>query len=201
MKIEWEVNPFETRVLLDEQDRKYLRQNIRLEAALSAINYRDLRDRAKTPEDAEMYAKYIKGYDDTAFDEDDVSASIDKDVIMYEEELQSSHVGDCICFACSCMKCRAEGFLGIDTISGLGKHEGSKIDACFTDTSTRPWSRRERTAAEVIAELSKPISREKNEHWKNSTQEVWDACIPRWEQEQKRALVWYEKYAKEHGFI
>lgn len=201
MHIEWQLNPFETKVFLDERDRKYLRQAIRLEAALSAMSYRDLRDRAKTPEEAERYAKYIKGYDDVAFDEDDVSARIDKEVTMYEEELQSCHCGDCICFACTCTKCYAESLLGISTISGLGTHEASKIDACFTNTATRPWSRLERTAAEVIEELSKPTPREKNEHWKNSTQEQWDACIPRWEAERERALAWYKRYAEEHGFL
>lgn len=199
MKIEWDVDPLSTRVFIDEQDRKYMRQNIRLQAALSAINYRDLRDRAKTTEDAEMYAKYIKRYDDIAFDEDDVSAHIDEEVVMYEEELQSCHVGDCICFCCSCMKCRAEGYLGINTIEGLGQHEGSKIDDCFTDTSTKPWKRIKRTSDEVIALLSKPTPREKNEHWKNSTQEAWDACIPRWEKEREYALKWYQNYIEEHG--
>lgn len=201
MKIEWEVNPFETRVLLDDADRKALRLAIRLEAALSAISHRDLRDRAKTPEDAEMYAKYIKGYDDTAFDEDDVSADTDKEVIMYEEELQGPHVGDCICFACSCYKCRAESYLGIDTIAGLSQHAASKIDSCFTNTTTKPWSRKTLTAAETIAELSKPISRTKNEHWANQPQEAWDACIPRWEAERNQALRWYQTYAEEHGFL
>lgn len=199
MRIEWNIDPLSTKVFLDSGDRKYMRQNIRLEAALSAINYRDLRDRAKTPEDAEMYAKYIKGYDDIAFDEDDVSARTYEEVAMYEEELLSSHVGDCICFACSCYKCRAEGYLDINTIEGLGQHEGSKIDACFTDTSSKPWKRVERTSAEVIALLSEPISRVKNEHWKNEPQEAWDACIPRWEKERKYALMWYQNYIEEHG--
>ncbi len=199
MKIEWKVNPLETRVTLDDADRKALRLAIRLEAALSAINYRDLRDSAKTPEDAERYAKYIKSYDDTARDKD--AAKLDDRVAMYEEELQSSHVGDCICFACSCMKCHAEDYLGISTIPGLGQHEGSKIDSCFTDTTTKPWSRKTLTAAETIALLSKPISREKNEHWKNQPQEAWDACIPRWETERERALRWYQTYAQEHGFL
>ena len=201
MKIEWKVNPFETRVLLDDADRKALRLAIRLEAALSAISHRDLRDRAKTSEDAKRYAKYIKDYDDTAFDEDRVSAKIDEEVSMYEEELQGPHVGDCICFACSCYKCRAESYLGIDTIAGLSQHAASKIDACFTDTTTKPWSHKTITAAETIAELSKTITSEKNEYWKNEPQEAWDACITRWETERERALRWYQTYAEEHGFL
>lgn len=201
MRIEWQVNPLETRVFLDDADRKALRLAIRLDAALDAISYRDLRDRAKTPEDAERYARYVKDYDDVAFDEDGTSAETDTDVEMYEADLLGGHCGDCICFACTCTKCMAESYLGIDTIKGLGKHEAAKIDARFTNTSTRPWSRLERTAAEVIEELSKPTPREKNEHWKNSTQEQWDACIPRWEAERARALAWYKRYAEEHGFL
>ena len=201
MRIEWQLNPLTTKVLLDDSDRKALRLAIRLEAALNAISYRDLRDRAKTPEEAERYAKYLKEYDDTAFDEDSVSAGTDIDVAAYEADLQGDHVGDCICFACTCTKCMAESYLGIDTIRGLGKHEAAKIDACFTDASTKPWSRRDCTAAQVIEELSKPTPREKNEHWKNASQEQWDACIPRWEAERERALAWYKRYAEEHGFL
>ena len=70
----------------------------------------------------------------------------------------------------------------------------------FRSTSTKPWSRIEKTAAQVIAELSKPISHEKNEHWKDHSQESWDACIPRWERERENALKWYQNYVKEHGF-
>jgi hypothetical protein len=199
MKFEWNVNPLETAVFLDDADRKYLRLAIRMEAALSAISHRDLRDDAKTPEDAERYAKYLKDYDDVAFDEDEVSADIDKRVEMFEAELQGPHVGDCICFACTCTKCWAESLLDIDTIAGLGKHEASKIDSCFTDTSTATWSRKTLTSAEVIEELSKPVSRTKNEHWKNASQQSWDACIPRWEAERARALTWYKAYIKEHS--
>ncbi len=199
MKFEWSVNPLETVVFLDDADRKLLRVAIRLDAAINAITCRDLRDRAKTPEDAERYAKYLKGYDDVAFDEEEVSAETDKSVGMFEAELQGSHVGDCICFACTCTKCWAESLLGISTIAGLGKHEASKIDNCFTDTSTTTWSRKTLTSAEVIEELSKPVSRTKNEHWKNSPQEMWDACIPRWESERATALQWYKRYIEEHN--
>lgn len=197
MRFEWNVNPLETAVFLDDADRKLLRMAIRLDAAIDAISYRDLRDSAKTPEDAERYSRYLKNYDNVAFDE--VPEDIDEQVVMYESELQGSHVGDCICFACSCMKCRAESLLDIDTIAGLSTHEASKIDSCFTDTSTTTWSRKTLTSAEVIEELSKPVSRTKNEHWKNSTQEMWDACIPRWETERARALNWYRQYIEEHN--
>jgi hypothetical protein len=199
MRFEWNVNPLETSIFLDDSDRKYLRLAIRIEAALSAISHRDLRDRAKTPEGAERYAKYIKNYDDVAFDEDEVSADIDKRVEMFEAELQGPHVGDCICFACTCTKCWAESLLDIDTIAGLSKHEASKIDSCFTDTTTKPWSRKTLTADQVIAELSTPINREKNEHWKNSSQEEYERHIPRWEAEREQALQWYKAYIKEHS--
>lgn len=199
MRFEWNVNPLETAIFLDEADRKHLRLAIRLEAALAAISYRELRDGAKTPEDAERYSSYLKHYDDVAFDEDEVSADIDKRVEMFEAELQGPHVGDCICFACTCTKCWAESLLGISTIVGLGKHEASKIDSCFTDASTATWSRKTVTSAEVIEELSKPVSRTKNEHWKNASQQSWDACIPRWEAERAQALCWYKRYVEEHN--
>lgn len=200
MKFEWNVNPLATKVFLDDADRKYLRLAIRFDAAQDSISYRDLRDTAKTPEDAERYAKYIKGYDDITYDEDHVSAKIDESVAMYEEELLSSHCGDCVCFCCSCIKCHAESYLGIDTIKGLGQHPASKLESCFTDTSTKPWSYVERTAEDVINILSTPMKREKNEHWKNHTQEEYEKHIPRWEADRERALIWYKKYVEEHGF-
>ena len=197
MRFEWNVNPLDTAVFLDDADRKYLRLAIRLDAAIESISYRDLRDNAKTPEDAERHSRYIKNYDNVAFDE--VPEDIDKRVEMFEAELQGPHVGDCICFACTCTKCWAENLLGIDTIAGLGKHEASKIDSCFTDTSTTPWSSKTLTSAEVIEELSKPVPRTKNEHWKNASQEQWDSCIPRWEKERAKALAWYRSYIEEHN--
>lgn len=205
MKFEYGINPLQTKVFLDDADRKLLRMAIRLDAALDAISYRDLRDKAAKPEDAERYASYIKkyddiAYDDIAYDEDAVSEEIDKQVAMYEEELKSGHCGDCICFACSCMKCWAEGLLGIDTLKGLGQHEAHNIDQCFIDTTKEPWSYVERTVDEVVALLSIPTSPIKNEHWKNSSQEDWDKHLPRWESERKRALEWYKNYIKEHGF-
>ena len=153
MKIEWNVNPLETKVFLDDPDRKYLRLAIRLEAALAAlgaISYTRLLEEKEKPEDIERYKKYVNEYTDIAYDEDHKSEEIDEKIKMYEEELQIGHMGDCVCFACSCMKCWAESLLGIDTIKGLGQHEGNKIDMCFVDTSTKPWSRIEKTAAQVI---------------------------------------------------
>ena len=200
MKIEWAINPLETKVFLDEADRKYLRQAIRLEAALNAISYRDIRDKKTDPKDIERYSIYVKQYDDIAHDEDEVSARIDERVADYEAELQSGHLGDCVCFACTCSKCWAEHLLDIDTIAGLGSHEAHNIDMCFTDTSTKPWSRAERTAAEALEELAKPHSRVKPEDWKNHTQEEYESHIPRWEEERERAFKWYQNYVKEHGF-
>jgi len=197
MKIEYTINPLETRVLLDDADRKYLRLAIRLEAALDAISYRDIRDKKTSPEDVERYTGYLKHYDDKAYDEH--PEKLDAEVADYEAELQSGHLGDCVCFACTCAKCMAESLLGIDTIAGLGKHEAHNIEMCFTDTSTRPWSRLDKTAAEVIDILSTPMKREKNEHWKNYSQEEYESHIPRWEAERERALAWYKHYVQERN--
>lgn len=200
MKFEYAINPMETKVFLDDADRKYLRLAIRLEAALDAISYTRLLEKLEKPEDIERYRGYVKGYMDTAYDEDHVSAKIDEQVKMYEEELLSGHMGDCVCFACSCMKCWAEGLMGINTIKGLGQHEAHKIDMCFTDTSGEKWKRRDATAAQVLEDLAKPIRREKPDSWENHTQEQYESHIPRWERERENALKWYQNYVKEHGF-
>ena len=201
MKIEWNQNPLETKVFLDDSDRKYLRLAIQFEAATSAISYRDLANKKETPEDIERYKKYVDYYDRIVFLENaEHEAELDEEVKNYEEDLQGYHIGDCTCFPATCSKCWAESLLGIDTIAGLGKHEGSAIDSCYWNTTSKPWSRVEKTIDEVIKELSKPMKREKNEAWKNQTQEEYEKHIPRWEAEHKRAREWLKKYKQEHGF-
>lgn len=199
MKIEWNQNPLDTKIFLDENDRHHLKVAIQLDAAQSAISYRDLRDKQTTEEDKARYNGYIPYYDNLAYDEDEIK--LDKEVANYEEELQSGHIGDCTCFPASCSKCRAESLLGIDTIKGLGKHEASNIDSHFWDSSTKPYTRKSLTINELLAKLEIPYSWEtRNPVWDKYPREQYESHIPRWEEERKNAITWVKKYKEEHGF-
>lgn len=117
-----------------------------------------------------------------------------EDVQMYVADLQYSHGGDCVCWPCTCSKCRAESFLGIDTIKGLGKHEGRKIMSAFGNND-------DRSIDEALEVLKTPYDYEKrHSSWEKYTREEYERHIPRWEVEKKRAIAWLEKYKEEHGF-
>jgi len=45
--------------------------------------------------------------------------------------LRDAHIGDCTCVPCSCLKCHAEGYLGIDTIPGLANYLAYKVNVAF----------------------------------------------------------------------
>jgi hypothetical protein len=106
MKITWTENPLETRVELDEADKKLLF--------------------------AKLKAEYLEDLIFSAHFELKSEKAVDELVADYTQELLSKHIGDCTCVPCSCTKCRAESLLEIDTIRGLGKHSSYKIDSAFS---------------------------------------------------------------------
>lgn len=197
MKIIYNENPLRTVVELDEHDRQIFWFKLKVEELqnklfdahfhLAEDKYFDL-ERARQATDPEKYLQ----------EDNQEKVAVDKRVDMlfetYVEELQSIHSGDCTCVPCSCMKCHAEGVLGIDTLKPFpGKHELAKIDSAFS---------KDRTLVEAIAYLKDhKISREKPESWKHTSQEAYESYIPRWEQEQVRAYEYLNNYAKEHGFV
>ena len=129
MKITYNKNPLFTTVELDENEKKELWYKIKIQEMEEILfsahfyleeKYFDLK-RAKDDLDPDYYCN----------EEDNKKSKLDERCDMLLEtflsELQSNHIGDCTCVACSCMKCHAEGLLGIDTIKGLGKHTAHKI--------------------------------------------------------------------------
>ncbi len=112
----------------------------------------------------------------------------------YEAALRDTHDGDCLCIPSSCLKCQAEGYLGINTTPGLGKHLASKINFAFGEAFS---SDRERTLDEAIAVLSHYNPEPTSPMW-DGRHDLWDACLPRWMEEAGRALAWLVGYRTLH---
>ena len=136
---------------------------------------------------------------DPAYWCDDAESKLDKRVNEllehYLEELKGSHIGDCTCFAMSCSKCHAESKLGIDTIKGLGKHPGHKIQSAFSYKEGGVW--KERSLDEALALLRDydptPTSSAGWEKVGGFTQ-----YVPRWKEEAAFAYKWLLAYRNEH---
>ena len=105
---------------------------------------------------------------------------------FFEGELKSIHRGDCICIACSCHKCHAEGLLGFSTLNGLGKHSANKIQTLF---EKNPDLTAERCLEELLAYVP-------HADW-----DSWEQHAARWKQEADQAAVWLEKYIDQRKLV
>ena len=194
MKINYHKNPLYTTIDLEENEKKELWYKIKvaeIEELLSSAafsleegQYFDL-ERARKAVETEYY-----------WPEDDGKSSLDKrcDKLLehYLQELQSYHVGDCTCVACSCSKCHAESLLGINTMPGIGKHSAYKVSGAFGKDNHK-------TIDEAIESLSKfEIDPEKynTESWKKLG--GYEQYVPRWKAEQEHAHAWLIQYKNEH---
>jgi len=194
MRIIWSPNPLATVVELDDHDRQIIRLRLeinRLKESMGQAHF-DLE-----PEMREWHNKNVKERTleeaVTAalvhLDVERVEERLDKDVVDYANELSAKHSGDCTCVPCSCLKCHAETLMGIDTIAGLGKHEASYIDGAFESG---------RTLDQALDHL-KDYRPTKSKGWEKFSDEEFQAHIPRWVEEAKRAHAWLEKYRVEHS--
>lgn len=103
-----------------------------------------------------------------------------------EDALRDIHVGDCTCDPCSCLKCHAEAYLGIDTTPGLNKWLGHKIADAF---DTKP----ERTLDEAIAVLANYAPAPSFPMWEDKM-DLWNSCLPSWREEARQAHDWLIRY-------
>lgn len=191
MKITYNKNPLWTTVELDENEKKELWYKIKIkemEELLfeASFNLRDGKhynlEQARKAVDPEYYMT-------EEGDENKIDKRCDEMLNYYLSELQSNHVGDCTCVACSCLKCHAEELIGIDTTKGLGKHSAYKIQSAF-------GIKNERTIDEAL-EYLKQYNPTKGAGWENFSQEDFDKYIPRWKTEANAAYEWLLNYKKE----
>jgi hypothetical protein len=195
MKINYNKNPLYTTITLDENEKQELWYKIKIaemEDLLSDASFALQEgksfnlDRARNQVDMNYYLA------DNDHDKSQLDERCDTLLDYYITALQSYHVGDCTCVPCSCEKCHAESLLGIDTISGIGKHSLYKINEAFGKDN-------EKTIDEVIASLS---TYQINPN--SFINVVWEKLggyeqyIPRWKNEAKVAHDWLVKYKNEH---
>lgn len=185
MIIHYQPNPLNTIVELDDLDLEKLRLKITIEELKERIYGAHFRlepgDRFD-PKEA-MKELNVDGLEDEPF-----KARVNEQIEWCISELKDSHCGDCTCIPCSCMKCRAEYFLGIDTIPHLGKHQASAINGAFSN---------DRTIDEAIAYLHehKPV---RDGAWLKFPPEDFDRHVPLWMAEGKQAAKWLEDYRLKH---
>lgn len=189
MKITWNENPLDTKIELDDVDRKLLRARLQVESykeLLFDIEY------ALKGEDGPYKSMVLQERVQDALDriaeyEKSTNASIEEAAIDYEKELQGTHVGDCTCVPCSCSKCFAEEILEINTIAGLGKHSAYKVDSAV---------RKSGSISGAIEQLQNydPAYDPKS----NFDKATWDLHVPRWKKEAEHALNWLIAYREEH---
>lgn len=107
----------------------------------------------------------------------------------YERSLCDVHVGDCTCVPCSCLKCWAEYYLGIDTIRGLNKYMAHQIENAFSGSPGR-------TIDEAIAALADYNPKPSSPMW-DGRRETWEAWLPKWRDDARQAHEWLVEYRAE----
>lgn len=124
MEIKYNINPLATQIILNDRDMLLLRTRIALFQATEAYN--DVIDGT-----VDIDTSKPEYRSDECFLE---SPQVDEIIGTYVEELVGVHSGDCTCVPASCMKCAAETLLGINTLSGLTKHQAHAIESAFVNT-------------------------------------------------------------------
>jgi hypothetical protein len=211
MKILWAPNPLATVVELDEVEKRLLWHQLKI---------KNLEERMFTahfdldPIDREWHNKHvgersleaavaaaIAALDVAYIDGDEkrrdksYAEEIDKTLGDAVAALAGAHCGDCTCVPCGCSKCFAEGAIGIDTLAGLGKHEAHAIAGVFRPAPGEPTAKTISEALEMLRDHH-PV---KGRGWEKCTDEAFQAHVPRWIEEAKRAHTWLEAYRKEHS--
>lgn len=177
MKIIFNQNPLKSIVELTQFEKKELWYKVMVERVtelLFSVNFH-LSDHYFDLE----RAKHLSNPDYYISDEgkSELEKSVDQLAEGYIDELSKQHCGDCICVACSCMKCHAEGLLGINTIKGLGKHEANHIVKAFNDG-------RGIDQALIYLKNYNPSA-----DW-----DGWEKHAERWKKESERAYKWLTNY-------
>lgn len=190
MKINWQPNPFYTKIEIDERDKErvvlYL-QNEQYSELLCGLHM-EMNGSFNRPAltDIEEIKKEVDKWGDIC------NMTVDsEEVTTFLSYIDTTHMGDCTCVPCSCIRCHVEEALGISTIQGLGKHSARKIEGAFGKDGNK-------TIDEAIASLEKRPDYIKSDTWPDSV--GWDVHIPRWEKEREAALKWLKQYKETHNF-
>ena len=189
MILHWNENPLKTIIELDNRDKRMILKSLQAEKYLEILSNLDFTlDRKIKKNDLpltlEQVHQKIKNWGPICN-----MKVTDEEVEWVIQSLKSEHAGDCTCIPCSCEKCIAEEYLGIDTISGLGKHEAAKIQGAF---------KLGKTIDNAISILSEEKEYIKPDTWPDKV--GWECHVPRWKKERESAVKWLTDYKQKHGF-
>jgi len=186
MQIVYKQNPLRTEVILDEAEKKELWYKTKIEEMRSVISNAFFRleegDCLNLQRAREILD--IKRFYSSKDKKAEIDERTDESYNEYLDALRDLHIGDCTCVAMSCIKCRAEDMLGIDTIKGLGQHAASFIQGTFS-----------KDGKEDSIEDALDYLRNYKPH---ADWEGWEVHAERWRQEAKEAYEWLVKYRDEH---
>lgn len=184
MKINWHQNPFFTTVEIDERDKHMILRAYQNEEYTELLCDLDMQLQGKYREekltDLEIVKEHVSKWGDIC--NLDIES---EEVKRYFSYINYSHMGDCVCVPCSCIRCQVEDMLDINTLKGLGKHSARKIEGAFGKNGSK-------TIDEAIASLEEVPSYDEYKEYAMH--------IPRWENERLFAIEWLKKYKEEHGF-
>lgn len=186
MKINYEHNPLNTTIELDEHEKRDFFNKIKINELENLLSdaYFSLKDN-----NIEKAKKVLKIDYFISDDKSDLDKRCEVILDHYLNALNSSHSGDCTCQSYSCDKCHAESLLDINTIDGLGKHEAYQINNAFKDKNNID-------EAIITLENYQPL---KTGVWeKYYSDEQFSNYANRWKKEAKIAHDWLVKYKREH---
>jgi hypothetical protein len=194
MNITWKQNPLATIVELDDRDLLLLRARVKLEIAENLFGdvFFALYDSPKELR-ADALEQVKKVLDEWYEVPDHVEeARVSQQVDGYAQALQDSHCGDCTCVAMACMKCWAEGYLGIDTMKESSKHIGHSVMSFFR-------AHPEATAFEAWQALREPSPAARTSPtWDHLGDEEWERLVRSWARDREQAAVFMMKYHAAH---
>lgn len=214
MKIKYNQNPLRTEIILSEEEKREIWYKIKLEQLENNISYALMYLKEDSPKFSIEKAKDKLSYFDNTLNasrlKDGNTSYIDQYATerleMMVEALSDMHVGDCVCIPCSCVKCHAEYFLGIDTIDGLGKHHAEHILSAFGVLDDN--YEKDKTINEALDYLLNyfpddynSLSEKSRENWERyGGEEFYNKSAVGWKNEVKYAYEWLLEYKQKHGF-
>lgn len=194
MKIHWAKNPLETEIELDTwQEERLLAVSVRNEELLAILAQVQgvITWDAKGPEDAIKRARL-------EMDEyHRISEHVEKILPCFRQSLMGTHLGDCTSTASSCLKCRAEKFLGINTIKGLTADAGGAIERAFSNSKIVTSDGHDydlRKALEYLQTYNPEIDQSANLEkygW-------YKKFLPQWKESATKAYKWLKTYQEKH---
>ena len=205
MKICWDENPLNTKIELEDHEKKELWYKIKIEQMVwllfEANCYLGMPDKDGRISFERDLEKVFKKTNPDYYITDDEKSELDKRVDLifdeYIEALAGPHCGDCVSVACTCDKCMAEELLGINTIKGLGQASAHDIFDAFGETPENNWTK-QRTIDEAIQWLEN-YQPENPAKWKwLPAWKEWEPHVARWGVEAKAACEWLKSYKNQH---